>query len=399
MSTTSNLSNSVRARYLNEYVQGAMSRMVYDQLASPITEDKEKLQRMSSIEVPYLSDMGITEQTISETADITPQNLRDATVSISPTSRADAIQDSEKLLLESYTDYAAARFRKLGENMTATLEAVNMDASLAGNIVIRNSARANLDAATGNDNLDEAIFFEAGNTLMEMGCPPVVDADGMPVPEGFIAVVHPDAYYDLISSGNVISIAQYQDKSIWLNSELGSLNGFRIVSTPFAKVFGGAGADNASNADTTLSSAANALDKTIEVASASNISSGRYLTIGNEETGSSFNHENERVKWVSTSGTTITIVGRGPNGGLKYDHDSGVSVRNADSVYPVLFGGPKSVAKAYASDVGEFGEVVGPKRDGLVDQFVSLGWKWYGAYSIVNENWLVRSEVSSSLDS
>ena len=71
MSTTSNLSNSVRARYLNEYVQGAMSRMVYDQLASPITEDKEKLQRMSSIEVPYLSDMGITEQTISETADIT----------------------------------------------------------------------------------------------------------------------------------------------------------------------------------------------------------------------------------------------------------------------------------------------------------------------------------------
>jgi len=398
MSTTSDLSNSVRARYLNDYVSGAMSRMVYDQLAYPVTEDREKLQRMSSVVVPFLSDMGLSEQTISETADITPQKLRDATVSLTPTSRADAIQDSEKLLLESYTGYGAARFEKLGENMTASIEAVNMDASLAGNIVNRAIARASLDAGTSGHNFSDAEIFDAGNTLKEMGCPSVVDQDGMAVPDGFVAVMHPDVYYDLLAGGNVVSIATYQDKGIWLQGEVGSINGFRIVASPFAKVFGAAGADNASVAATTLSSASEALDKTIAVASATNLSSGRYLTIGTEETGSAFQHENERVKYVSEAGTTVTLVGRGANGGLKFDHPSGTAVRNADAAYPVLFGGPKSVAKAYASDVGEFGEVVGPNRDGIVEQFVNLGWKWYGGYGIINENWLVRGEYSSSLD-
>lgn len=398
MSTTSNLSNSVRGRYVNEYIQGAMSRRVYDMFCYPISEDKEVMQRASSITVPFLSEMGISAQTIDETADINPQILRDTTASLTPTSRGDAIQDSEKLLLQSYTDYGAARFRKLGENMTATLEALNIDTSLAGNVVMRAAARASLDAGTSGHRLSDADFFEAGNMLKELGCPEVTAEDGSAVPDGYIAVMHPDAYYDLLSGGNVISIAQYQDKSIWINGELGSLNGFRIVASPFAKVFGGAGADNGSNADTTLSNAENAMQTEITVAANTNISSGRYLTIGTEETGSTFYPENERVKHSSTSGTDITVVGRGPGGGLKYDHASGESVRNADSVYPVLFGGPKSVAKAYAADIGEFGEIVGPNRDGILEQFVNLGWKWYGGYSIINENWLVRGEFSSSLD-
>ena len=92
------------------------------------------------------------------------------------------------------------------------------------------------------------------------------------------------------------------------------------------------------------------------------------------------------------------LVGGGSNGGLKYDHASGTGINNNDSVYTCLFGGPKSIAKVYAPDIGEFGEVVGPKRDGLLDQFVSLGWKWHGAYAIMNENWLTRWEGSSSLD-
>jgi len=91
-------------------------------------------------------------------------------------------------------------------------------------------------------------------------------------------------------------------------------------------------------------------------------------------------------------------VGAGANGGFKFEHASGTAVRNADSVYPVLWGGPKSLAKVYATEVGEFGEVVGPKMSGMVDQFVSLAWKWYGDYAIVNENWLVRGEYASSLD-
>ena len=230
-----------------------------------------------------------------------------------------------------------------------------------------------------------------------MGCP-MIQEDGINVTNGYMAIMHPDAYYDLLSAGLIDDIASYQDKQIWLNGTLGTLNGFQILSSPFAKVFMGAGEDNATSlgADT-LSAAANALAKSISITTGTNAAGGRYVHLGTEETGTTFYPENERVKHISGT-TTSVIVGGGPNGGLKYDHPSGTIVQNNDSVYPVLFGGPKSLAKIYAPDVGEFGEVVGPKRTGNADQFVSLFWKWYGAYAIMNENWLVRGEFSSSLD-
>lgn len=398
MSTVSNLSSSVRARYTPDYIKGIENRRVYDQFCMPISKDKEILQNSSSVVVPYLSDMNITAGTISETVDITPQNLRDTTATITPTSRADALQDSEKLLLEAYTDYGAARFEKLGNNMIATLEALCVDSALAGSKFQRARARADLDTGTAGDRLSDAELFRAGNALKEMGCPEVMDSDGMSVPAGFLAAMHPDAYYDLLAGGLIDDIISYQDKSIWFNGVIGTLNGFQILSSPFAKVFGGAGADNVTAAaDYALSAAANALATSLAVTTGTNIVNGRWLTIGTEETGTTFYPTNERVSWVS--GTTApVIVGSGPNGGLKYDHAITDHVSNGDSVYPVLYGGKNSLAKIYATDVGEFGEVIGPKKDGLVDQFVSLGWKWYGAYAIMNENWLVRGEYSSSLD-
>lgn len=403
MSTTSNLTNSVRARYLDMYQQGAMARRTYDMLCYPMTQDMEKLQRMTSLSVPFLSSMTVGETEISETADVTPQILRDATTSISPTSRGEAIQDSELLLLQTYTDYGARRFDKLGENMIESTEALLLTKVMAGQVVTRAAVRASLDAGTTGHNLSDTTFADAGRYLYGLKCPMAPGVNSEQSRGALFAIMHPDAYYDLLTSGNIVSIAQYQQGSIVLNRELGSLGEFRIISSPWAKVFGGAGVDNGTAVATTLSSAANALSKTIVVASASNITIGSYLTIGTEETSTltdagTLYPMNERVKAISASGTTVTIVGEGDNGGLKYDHASGSAVRNADSVYPVIFGSPNSVAKAYAGEVGEYGAVVGPKMDGLLDQFVSLGWKWYGAFGIINENWIVRAEVSSSLD-
>ena len=398
MSTVSQLSSSVRARYINAYTKGVENRKLYELLCDPISMDKEILQRSSSVVTPYLSDMAITAQTISETVDLPPQNLRDTTATITPTSRGDGIQDSEKLLLQAFTDYGSARFEKLGQNMVATLEALIIDSAMAGTLVSRAEARATLDAADAASRLMDVDFFEAANLLKEMGCPQI-QQDGINAPAGFIAICHPDAYYDLLSAGLIDDIAMYQDQNIWLNGALGALNGFQIISSPFAKVFACAGEDNATSlgqADT-LSAAANAMAKSISVTTGTNIAGGRYVLVGTEETASTFYPENERVKHISGTTTSVIVAG-GPSGGLKYDHASGTGVKNNDSVYPTLFGGPKSLAKIYAPDVGEFGEVVGPKRTGNAEQFVSLFWKWYGAYAIMNQNWLVRHEASSSLD-
>jgi hypothetical protein len=67
-------------------------------------------------------------------------------------------------------------------------------------------------------------------------------------------------------------------------------------------------------------------------------------------------------------------------------------------VFPIVFGGPSSLAKMYAEDIGEFGQMVGPKKDGLLDQFGSIGWKWYGGYDVhVDDSRMTREQANALL--
>lgn len=394
---TSNLANSVRTQYLAEYREAALMERLYDQLSSPAGKNMAELQMGSAVQVPFLSDMEPSETPISQTVDITPQTLRDAVTTITPTSRADALQWSQALDIQAYTDYGSGRFKKLGKAQMETVEILARDAALQGSLVVRSAARASLDAGTTADRFSDADVSEMETMLMQLKAPAFV-GNGRPQ---WFAIMPPDAFHDVRTSGNVLNVGIYQDKEIILRFELGQLGPFKLIVSPWAKTFGAAGADNASVVATTIAASAianRALDKTIEVASATNISVGRFLTIGTEETGATHFPKNERVRWVSTSGTTITIVGEGANGGLRFDHEVGAPVRNADSVYPVAFGGPASLAKLYATDVGEFGEVVGPKKSGIADQFATLAYKFYGGYGRWSESYIARGEYSSSLD-
>jgi hypothetical protein len=96
--------------------------------------------------------------------------------------------------------------------------------------------------------------------------------------------------------------------------------------------------------------------------------------------------------------TTVTFVGSAENGGARFAHASGIYASNSDNVYTVIYGGPQSLVKTWVPEVGEFGEVVGPRLGGLIDQFGHIGWKWYGGYSLVAENRMIRGEYSTSFE-
>jgi N4-gp56 family major capsid protein len=337
---------------------------------------------------------------ISETVDITPQVLEDTTTDLTPTSRAEALQSSELLLMQAYTDYGAERFRAIGKNAMETIDNLAKDAACKGDLVIREVARNALDAGSTGHRADDGLFTEAATLLNTMKAP------GFPVKGGaaWAAIMHPAAYHDIREDGNIVSIAQYQMADIILNFELGAIGPFRLVVSPWAKVFGAAGVDRAADSivETTLACQAEALDTTITVTTMLHMDgTGHYYTIGTEETGSTHYPKNEIVRFISHNSSQVcTIVGEGPNGGLRFTHPGGAvtAVRNADSVYTIVMGGPKSLAKVYQPSVGPFGTVVGPKKDGLVDQFVSLGWKFYGQYGIIAQNRILRAEVSSSVN-
>lgn len=398
--TTSTLTNAIRTKYTNQYIEAAELARVYDQLSEPVGKEgvQDSINSNNTVLVNFLSDMQPGVTAISQVADITPQTLRDATATVSPVSRGEALQWSEALELRAYTNYGEQRFKAVGKNMMESVDLLAQAAALQGGNVLRAAARASIDAGTPAHNLTEAAFAEA-EVLMQTLKTPSFIGNGR---NQWFAIMHPSAFYDLRNNGNVESVALYQKAEIALNFELGQLGPFKIIATPWAKVFGAAGADNASNVATTLSSAANKLAKTIVVASATNITAGDWLTIGTEETANTFQPVNERVRVSAdySAGTTIDIIGEGANGGLRFDHDSAVAVRNADSVFPVAYGGPMSLVKLYDTKLenGAFGQVVGPKLDGILDQFATLGWKWYGNYGRWVESWILRGEYSGSLE-
>jgi N4-gp56 family major capsid protein len=380
------LSNAVRTRYLADYIDAAQMARVYDQIAAPVGQDMDRLSEGSSVTLNFISDMEPGTSTISETVDITPQALTDGTTTITPTSRAEALQSSELLLLQSYTPYGAERFRAVGKNMMESVEVLARDAATKGSVryADANAARSALDAGCTSHRADDGLFTVVSTMLSTMKCPSF-NWDGQ---AGWAAIMHPAAYHDIRRDGNVVSIAQYQKANIVLNHELGSIGPFRLVVSPWAKVFGAAGADNDDVIASSFVSALTALDKTLKVSATTHLDSSmnQWWTIGSEETGATHYPKNERIWTVSYTTSVVTFVGEGANGGLRFDHATTDEARNADTVYPIVFGGPESLAKVYQPSIGEFGMVVGPKLDGLVDQFVSLGWKFYGGYGRISES-------------
>lgn len=401
--TSVGITNSIRTQYIAKYLETIAFQRVYDQIAVPYTDfagglSMAELMAGSSIQINFLSGMQPGTSAISETADVTPQILRDATASVTPTSRGEALQWSENLDIQVYTDYADKRLGRIGENAVESIELLAQAVATQGTWVERAAARASLDAGTASHRGSDSIFRKYHAKMLSLKIPGFANEDGSAM--AWSAITHPYVFHDISESGNVDSIGVYQNMGIHLNFELGQIGPFRLVVSPWAKVFGAAGADNATSVATTLSADANRLATSATSADdvSANASYGEFWWIGTEETANTHYATNEPVKVLSASGTTLTIMGQGPNGGLRYDHSSGAAVRNADSAYTIVFGGPQSLVKVFATDVGEYGKVVGPKMQGLLDQFASIGWKYYGNYGRIAENRILRYECSTSYE-
>jgi hypothetical protein len=395
--SVSTLTNAVRTAYAAKYLEAAELERLYDRFAMPVgklgVESAAKLD--STVRVNFLGDMIPGSTAVSESSDVVPSVLKDAYAEITPTSRWGALQWSELMDLEAYTNYGEARFKRLGKNMMETVDLLAQAACLQGGVVYRAVARASLDAGTAGHRMTDTVFAQVDTRLQALKCPAYL-GNGR---KQFVALTHPYAYHDLRLGGNVISVAQYQAKEIILNQEIGQIGNFKILSSPWAKVFWSAGAVNASSVATTIATTdVNPLDKTVTVAATTNMLVGMPVSIGTVETANTFYSTNERVIITDQATTTVGIAGEGANGGFRFPHAIGETVKNADSVFTTVFGGPESIAKLYDEGTGEYGEIVGPKKDGLLDQFGSLGWKWYGNYARVVESWIMRGEFASVLE-
>jgi N4-gp56 family major capsid protein len=397
--STSTLTNSIRVQYVEKYLMAAKFNRLYDFYAGQNVLDKpmSEIFRGSSVTLPYLNDLEPSTDTISEVYDAVPVQLTDGTVSITPTSRIRVINDSEKLLMTTYTKYAASRFEKMGLNLAESVDLHAQTVGLTGGGLYRATTRAGLDSGTAGHLCTSVVFDDITADFMTLHAP------GWETTKGprWLATMSAYVWNDIRTSNNVLAVGQYQNQNIITRNEFGELGSFRLQVSPWAKAFWGAGADNASAVATTLSAAAAAGATSITVASASNITVGAWINLGTEETANTHYYNRQHVQVTSVVSTTIGIRGQGPSGGLRFALDSGSAVDNNDSVGTVLFGGPESLVKIFATEMGngQYGTLVGPKVMGSAEQFVKMAWKWYGAYGIPSESWLTRGEFALGRDS
>lgn len=412
--TTSSITlNSIIARYGESYLMGAKRPLLYDQFAVDYTQfmkglTMEELMRASSVSVPFRSGMNIGTTALSQTTDIIPQSRYDATASVTPTSRGEALQWSQQLTIQAFSEFTSGAYADIGENVMETVESVIIDAALAGTWADSYVTRSSLDAGTSAHNANQTIFRTCDGMFQEMQVPGYTSANGPEWP----VVMHPYVAHDIMEETKILAVSEYVKPEIILNWELGKLGRFRFVVSPFAKVFFGAGADNGTDVDTSLNGAVTRLATTITTAAdvAANVARGLFWNIGTIETSTTFYPMNERVVPLSASTYTVTCNGKGPNGGLKYDHASGTDVTANDSVYTMLFCGPESLVRVYATDPAngdpdaksfpgvKGAAVVGPLRQGLAHQWDSLSWKWWGGYGLISQNRIYRREVSVSYE-
>ncbi len=152
------------------------------------------------------------------------------------------IELSDMLLLTAIDNNLVQATKLLGGQAGRTLDTITREVLAGGTnvqyaegqVTARNALVGG--AADGNHYLTVNAIRMAVRTLKRMNAP---RKDG-----GFVAIIHPDCSYDLMSDPNWKYPHQYQDTSNIYEGEIGKIEGVRFVETSEAKIFEKAGASS-----------------------------------------------------------------------------------------------------------------------------------------------------------
>lgn len=383
-------------RYENKYRMTSMRQRTYDQLATRIGSTFEP--NGTTVQIAWATPLVPRPTTAqgSETIDFEPQTFRDVSTTMTLVYIADGLKahDLAKLKSSLNLDYPQIVGQLSGE----TIDSLARRAATEGSVVIYGdgsvSARSSLDLGTAAHRLTADNFAFVNSMIGHW-------AHG---DDSLFVIVDDFQYSDLLFTSNnkLIERAQYTESAggVIYNFEAAKLAGMRIIRSPWAKAFYGAGAANASAVSTTIATSTTANKagaRTIEVAANTNIVAGMWLTVGTVQssTESDATIITEPVYVAATpGGTTVTVVGRGPGGGLLYDHAVGATVKNNDTVHCAVFGSKESLIVEYG-EYGRYGKSIAPFRDGNAQQWETHSFKYFGNYGRHDETKLIRVETSA----
>lgn len=279
----------------------------------------------------------------------------------------------------------------LGSQAGRTLDTVTRDIINAGTNVLRAGDRASRGAITTSDVLDADKIFEAAAVLKGQNAPTI---DG-----SYVAVVHPYVAYDIMraskADGSWTDINKYSNPEAIFNGELGKLGNVRFVESTEAKIFYGAdltdGARNLAVNNVSGYSAATSIKVDGGTFAADELI-GRYIIVNGykakitDNTASSGTSTLTLDSAVTCSDNDVVYPGEGGAGGGAV-FSTLVIGADAYGVTEVSGGGLETVIKPFGSG------------DDPLNQRATAGWKATAVAEILIDQYMVRVESSSTLQS
>lgn len=394
---TTALASEIKPVYDSEFYMQAQANLFHDQLS----ELKEQFEGKggSSYEWPLVANLPPRTAVLNELQDVALVPMSVGALSISLYEHGSAVQVTLLSVATSYADvYKQAAYAN-GYQLAESFDNIVRAVIGQGSMLLRQNSRTARTSFAGQATAADRITPSYLQLLVTI-------ARGMKIPfyedGSYTTLIHAFVHHDLILDSTIQSMAIRQTPEMSFNGEVGYYAGLRILVSANAKAFYGGGAVAASSTVTTATAAITAGDNTMTVASATNFAVGQWLAINDaEETGNTWSDTNELVLVTGIASTTITFValdaGPGVNGGARYNHASGVTVKNNNSAYPVPILGPNSIAKLASSFTGAYGRTTVTGPFDYLGRFLAFGWYCIVGWGRPLEGWMLRGEVGSSV--
>ena len=397
------VTNSIQALYQSEFVMAARRNYVYSQAPLAYTPPGGVIgmgNRGTSVNLPVYNRFDPSITALSCSADVTPVTFNDGLVTVTPDIYGQAVQLFQKLSLTAFTDIEAAAAANVADAASDVRDRLARIQACSGSVV-----------SFGGDATTRATVG-TGSSAYEMGYSDWLDAIAflkgprspmLPDPAGVAAIISHQTYADQLEDGVIILAGEYSAGAypFLFNYELGThIAGARVIVSDFAKVFHGAGASGAMNAEALATAAvAGATTLTLSATVASG-AVGDYVAVGTvEATGVADPIITETVMLVgSTNVNPQPILGGSPAGGLIFGHACAAAVTHSAQVHAAVFMTANALPMVYTNDdgLGPDGILIPPENTGLLKQFNTMGWKGFWGFSRFAENRLYRIEHEPS---
>lgn len=233
------LSDEMKTYYSDYLIDMAEPELVHDQFGQ-----KQPIPKNGGKTIQFRKYSPLPKLTVALEEGKTPdgQSLNMTIVEATVAQYGGYIELSDMLLLTAIDNNLVQATKLLGGQAGRTLDTITREVLVGGTNVQyaegQVNARSSLKggAADGNHYLTVNAIRQAVRTLKRMNAP---RKDG-----GYVAIIHPDCAYDLMSDPNWKYPHQYQDTANIYEGEIGKIEGVRFVETSEAKIFEKAGASS-----------------------------------------------------------------------------------------------------------------------------------------------------------